>query len=371
MYRKFLFASLILIVTTAVAFGAEKVAVFDFETIGVDDQTSEAATHIFRNELGATGKYTVISRSDMDSELAEKGIDNATCFAINCAADYGYALGVPKTIIGSLTRLGGRITTEVKLVSVVTKEVVFSDRFPANSVDDLDVALRKLAAAVAGQDKIESEVDRFAITEEETRDARRKKSYIPSGVTFGFGFPTGDSYGRVDNLKTIAWVVRYEAGKFVIDNSFGVTWGGGGDKVVQTGQTSLNLVDERSIAVLPWDIGLRYLFKRGADFTPFVGGGMGLHFVTASKANVSGTTSYNDYEYISSDAAFAIHLAGGVYAFQSYDFRLSIETKYTLLMTDAFLESGDTSHQIGISIGITRKFEKGEKRGCMSGGCLF
>lgn len=332
----------------------EKAAVFEFEGIGVEQSTIEAATQIFRNELGATGKFTVLSKGDMESKLAAGGVTDYACHDVACAAQNGFTMGVEEVVIGSLTRLGERITADVRLVNVVKKEAVFSDRFSSTSVDDLDMALRKLAEAVASRKKIQSELGRYAITEEETMEQRRKKSYITSGATFGFGFPLGDSYAGVSQLYTLAWVVRYEAGQFVLDNSIGYTWGSSKPDTAEFGYQ----FDKVQVGILPWDMGLRYVFSRGSDFTPFVGGGIGLHFVASQ--NFEGNT------YIDNGTAMAIHLAGGVYGFQSYDFRFTLEGKYTLLFTDVFGDiSGSTSQQIGISIGISRKLEKGEKRGCM------
>jgi len=332
----------------------EKAAVFEFEGIGVEQSTIMAATQIFRNELGATGKFTVLSKGDMEAKLAAGGVTDYTCNDVNCAAANGFTMSVEEVVIGSLTRLGERITADVRLVSVIKKEVVFSDRFSATSVDDLDMTLRKLAEAVASRKKIESELGRYAITEEETMEQRRKKSYITSGASFGFGFPLGDSYAGVNSLYTLAWVVRYEAGNFVLDNSIGYTWGSGEPDSTDWGFQ----FDKVSVGILPWDMGLRYIFSRGSDFTPFVGGGIGLHFV--------GSQDLEGGARIDNGTAMAIHLAGGVYGFQSYDFRFTLEAKYTMLFTDVFGEiSGSTSHQLGISIGISRKLEKGEKRGCM------
>jgi len=336
----------------------ETTAVFEFEGIGVDPQTIESATHIFRNELNATGKFAVITKGDMEAALDAAGVTDYTCHDVGCASEYGYAVGAEKAAIGSLTKLGNRITAEIKIISVVKKEVVFTDRFSSTSLDDLDMTVRKLAEAAASGKQIESEVGRYAITEEETLEPRRKKSYITSGVGLGFGMPLGDSYAGVDHLMTIAWMIRYEASKYVIEMSFGVSWGSGGEKDT----IGSIVVDEKEVHVIPWDIGFRYVTNRESDFAPFFGGGFGIHFI--------GSQDYQGYGYVDSDEAFALHLCGGLYGFQSYDFRLTIEGRYTLLLSDA-LGAESTSHQIGLMVSLSRKFEPGDKRGCMSGGCLY
>jgi hypothetical protein len=358
MARRVTLIIMLSVLMTGLAVAQERVAVFDFEPIGVDHQTAQAASRIFRAELAETGKYSVLGKTEMEAKLDEAGIADYGCYNVSCAAFNALALSAEKAVIGSISRLGEKIVVEASLVSAVRKEVIFSDQFTSSTVDDLDVVMRKLAGAIAEETKIESEVGRFAITEDEAEEPRRKKAYITSGASFGFGFPIGDSYSNVDNLKTVAWVMRYEAGNYVLENSVGITWG---DAEPDTSYGVL--VSTKTITVVPWDIGLRYVFNRESDFTPFIGGGIGLHFIASQ--DLEGEV------FVQGDQAMALHLAGGLYAFQSYDFRLTIEGKYTMVFTDAFHDSGDSSQQFGISIGITRKFEKGEKRGCMSGGCLY
>lgn len=368
MYNRILLPVLFVLLLAGTVVAKEKVAVFEFEGIGIDRSTIEAGTRIFGNELNATGKFMVIPQGDVETILSQRGISNSECFQVSCAAEYGFIAGAEKSVIGSMTRLGEKITVEARLIDIAKREIIFTDRFSTTSIEDLDIALRKVAEALASQKQITSEVTRYAITDDETQDARRKKSYIISGASFGFGFPTGDSYADVNRLQTLAWTMRIEAGKFLVDNTIGISWGSGGDKTFEDVEgTTIYLKEERKVGIIPWDIGLRYLFDYKSDFSPYIGGGLGLHLVMASELEQESGT---DYEYVKGDAAMAMHIAAGITAFQTYDFRLSIDGKYTYLMTDAFVGAGD-SQQFSISISILRKFEKGEKRGCMSGGCIF
>ena len=173
MYRKLFLSVLSLTILPGIIAAQDKTAVFEFEGIGVDAQTTEAATHIFRNELNASGKFVVIAKEEVQAALSEKRITDFACHDVTCASDFGFAAGAEKAVIGSLTKLGSKITAEIRVVSVIKKEVVFTDRFSCASVDDLDITLRKLARAAASGKTIESEVTRYAITEEETMDARR------------------------------------------------------------------------------------------------------------------------------------------------------------------------------------------------------
>jgi hypothetical protein len=340
----------------------ETVAVFDFEAIGISEQEAEGATQLFRNDLAATGRFTVRPRAEVQSALAAQEITDAVCHATTCAADYGGIVGVEKSVIGSLTMLGGRITAEVSLVDVVQREVVFTDRFAASSIADLDAVLGRLATAVAEQKKIVSEVGRFNVTEEEARDARRKKSFFTIGVAFGGGFPLDNSYAGLDNLKSLLILSRYEANKFVVETTFGAQWGSaGGRDTLSSGM----IVDKKQVAIVPFDVGLRYLFHHEKDVTPFVGGGIGLHLITSQEE--SGQT------YLENDQAFAFHGCGGIVAFQSYDFRLSLEGRYTALFSDTFGGEKSVQSQIGFLLGLTYRVpERKHTSGCGpsgGGGC--
>ena len=186
-------AFLIVFSLLGMASAQDRTVVFEFKGIGLDESSVMAASQIFRSELQATGKFTVVAKDEMESRLSNQGVSDFNCYDVTCASDYGYKLNARYAVLGNLSKLGERIVTDVQLISVIDKSIEFSDKFSATSLDDLEMTLRKLATAVANRQKIESEVDRFVITDEETREPRRKKSFITSGAMFGFGFPMGDS----------------------------------------------------------------------------------------------------------------------------------------------------------------------------------
>ena len=357
-----IFVILLYILTlTGLVVAQESVAVFEFKAVGLDEQTTEAAMQIFKNDLNETGKFAVIPTEKMAASLSAKGITDVTCHNVDCGVNYGRAIGTENVIIGSFTKLGDKVIVEVKLVSVSQGNVVFTDRFSTISLEDLDMVLKRLAGAVAQRKKIDTEVGRFAVTEEEAMEPRRKKSFITSGGSFSFGFPIGKSYSEVSSIKTLWWNTRYETGNWVIDNSFGVQWGSGDEVEIETSPGVIQTVSQTQIVALPWDIGMRYVFNRESDFAPFIGGGVGIHFiagVTYKYENVEGETD--------GDTAPALHVAGGIYGFQSSNFRLTLEGKYSIVFSDAFPNSGSSSQMVGISIGITRELGR-DRAGC---GCF-
>lgn len=360
MYQRIILPLMVLGFLVSGSRAQEKALVFDFESIGVDEQTITAASQIFRSELDATGKFSLIHKKDAETALAAKGITDFTCHETECAVNYGFIVGTQKVVLGSITRLGEGLTVDVRLVDVAARDVVFTDRFFASSLDDLRIALSKLANAVATGKKIESETTRYAITEEETEEPRRKKTNITAGFFLGGSFPTGDSYSDVGFLFAFGVPIRIEARNLVVETDFGLS-------VATIPDTSTGGLDRKSLLVFMWDMGMRYVFNYRADFSPFVGGGLGIHFISESKQK---ETNYGETqtEYIRGDEALALHLNAGVYAFQSYDVHASFELRYEVVFTDAFEASSGYSHQIGILAAITFKADKKKTSSCGTGG---
>jgi hypothetical protein len=342
-------AILITIITAPTLRAKPEIAVFDFDAISIDRATATAATQIFRAELGAIGDYIVLNKGDIEERLQDIDIYDFTAYDINTASAKGKAVKADKAVIGSLTQLGSKIIVDVQLIYVYQNSVEFADRFSTDSIEDLDVVMRRLAKAVSKGKKIESEINKFDLTDEETGESRHRRSYITSGVSFGFGFPIGDSsYANADNLKLLNWNMRYEANKFVVDNSLGFNWG------TSRYVDQYEVEHKKGILIIPWDIGLRYVLDPQADISPYFGAGLGFHFIFATKVD--------DEPIVDSDQAMAIHFSGGLYAFQSYDFRFTVDAKYTVVFSDAFYGSQNTSQQISISVGIARKWVSGQKR---------
>jgi hypothetical protein len=332
----------------SVALGQSATIVFELEAFGdFDSVTIVAATQILRDELNATGKFSVIPKAEVESKAIQSGIADVLCRDMDCAVTIGEAVGAKCGIMGTLTSWGGQsIQASIRRIDLRSKKMSFSDKFEAASLDDLNHALGRLARAVATGKHILTEKGRYNVDPGETVAGRRKAPYVTSGLAFGFGAPSGDSYSKVDNLKSLSWVFRYEVGHFVLANSIGFCWGKGGEDSLLVGSSYLS-ISERKARIVPWDILVHYVVNRKADFSPFVGAGAGFQFIFPQE--VDGSSD----EYTQSDQALALHLSAGLYAFQSYNIRLVVESRYTTLMTKAFgEESGDSSKQLGLYMGI-------------------
>ena len=113
---------------------ASRVAVFELQSIGVDGATVMTATQLLRNDLAATGSFSVVEEGEMQRALGEL----MRCYDSQCAADLGQQLGADKAVVGSINRLGEKIIVELRLVDVASAKVEFSDRMTSTTVEDLD-----------------------------------------------------------------------------------------------------------------------------------------------------------------------------------------------------------------------------------------
>ena len=100
------------------------------------------------------------------------------------------------------------------------------------------------------------------------------------------------------------------------------------------------------------DANLRYMFGRG-DFTPFVGGGLGLHYVQGDEE--SGTGSENKR-----NSGPALNAQAGMLMFRTYDVNVMLRGEYQVIFND------DVDHGVAVDVGVTFG-DKGAKSGGNNG----
>lgn len=334
----------LLIVVPQVAGGQQKlkVVVFDAQPIGVDEATVLATSQLLRNDLATTGKFSVIDEGEISRFLGEA----PQCYDSQCASEIGQQLGLDKAVIGSLSRLGEKIIVELRLVDVASGNVEFSDRMASGTVEDLDTVIKRLANGIASGKPSEKTVEIEAVTEAETREPRRRKNFFTVGPKVGYLFPSGDSWGEADKLLCLNWITWYETPTFFVESQVGGRW-------------QVNK-DDGAIDV-PIDFSFFFIPVK-SDFAPYLGGGVGIHWVSAKRGDV-GLKDRPD-KLITKDG-LALNVGGGLMSFRTYDFRFVIDLRYTVI----FAELGDQDTHSGISLtfGITSPRREGGSRGC----CIF
>ncbi len=335
---------------------AEKIAVVDFKGIGVDASLVEAAITLLRGDISSYKNIEVIEKEQMEKMLGKV----VKCENKESAAEIGFKLGAEKVVYGTISKLGEKYVISANVVKVISHNIVFSDRVTATNAEDLDIASKRLAKSIATGKKVEKTGEIGKITEEETKEPRRKKSFYTVGGKFGMGMPLWNTYGGASALMGGSVLYWYETPKFIVEASMGECFtpftGSLGEYDTTGSDTSVHAV-EATLAQLS----ILYLFSK-EDFCPYAGGGIGMKYL-----GVYRETGYFA-DYAETGFGMALNLNAGLVGFRTYDFRILLDVQYSLNMANVGKEFGGPHHSIGISFGFTYRKQMGGG-GCGGGGC--
>ena len=127
----------------------QSIALSDLAAQGVDASVSSIISDRLRNELFATGLFTVVERSQMQQILKEQGFQQSGCTSDACAVEVGQLLGVQYIAVGSVGLLGKTYTLNVRLIDVRTGQIIQSASEDCRcEIDDL---LKKSVQRIAVQ----------------------------------------------------------------------------------------------------------------------------------------------------------------------------------------------------------------------------
>lgn len=165
------------------------------------------------------------------------------------------ALSVPQYVRGHLTALGNKAIVAVELYDVEAPAPLWTGRLTANSPEDLETCLHRLALALAEGDTLAESQDIYSVTESEEANLRRKRANHYFGVKIGgFSPVTGDD---TEISPQLGFVWTYDTRNLIFDVAgeiYGLGSGLGGFGVT---------------------LGAYYpLLEK--DFSPYLGGGLGL-----------------------------------------------------------------------------------------------
>lgn len=337
----FLFFLLLLIPLTL---NAQKVGLLPFKSAGVYSSIATGVTDLLSGDLENYG-MSVVSPAEMERVVGKE----LECYDKECAAEAGFKARLEKVIFGSITKLGEKYVIKASMVSVATRTITFSERVSAASAEDIEIAVSRLAKAIATGKRVEETAEIGKITEEEVyRGKRRKKAFLSTGLGFGMTFPFG-GYADAGNLQTWEGRTWYEtpraAGELYYAYSFSSNFADPFDT------TSTARVFETTLG-----ISLLYFFSPG-DISPYAGGG--LYYKSLM---IDSPTEALGYEM-----GIGFEGGGGIVVFRTYDFRLLLDVRYTIDLNDYGVYEGP-HHGLKASVNILYK----GFGGCcgMGGGCL-
>jgi len=130
---------------------ATRIAILDFEPIGVSEVEAATVSELFRSSLFNTRRFTVIERSRMGEIFEEQGFVLSGCTDVECAVTAGQILDVEVILVGSLSKLGAKYILTVRGVDVSDSQVVLNETAEhTGAVEDLSDVVNRLARKVAG-----------------------------------------------------------------------------------------------------------------------------------------------------------------------------------------------------------------------------
>lgn len=351
MFRIRLFVVLLIIFVLPLALLGEKYAVADLKPVGVNQSLADAVVTLLRGDLSSYDNITLV-------ELTKKFVIEDK----ESAAQLGFNVKAQKVVYGSISKLGGKYIISVNVVDVSSHNIVYQDRIAAASAEDLDITSKRLAKSIATGKKVEKTAEIGKITEEETKEPRRRRNFHTVGGKFGWGFPIGgESYGGTSALMGGDAIYWYETKNVIVEFSTGfnitpITASVDFDTATTEEEATINAF-EFTYA----QISMYYLFSK-EDICPYAGGGIGLRNLMITQDN----PGYWD-DYTESAFGMGLNINGGVIAFRTYDFRVFLDGSYSLNFAN-LKTFGGPHHAFKISVGVTYKKEMGGG-GCGGGGC--
>jgi len=290
--------------TAGSAFSAEKVLLFRFKSTGVDEQLLDAADQIFGDALGSEGVFTPVR--------AHEVIGNVQCHSPECAGGYAEDAGYEKALIGSMTRLGSKVVVSVRMISAGENNVIRRAESSSESVEDLDIVLKRLAKSISTGRSVAESAEVGMISEKETDPERRRTSITSKGLRAGFLWTLDDSYGRAERLTGVDFVVQHDMTDYFLSGKTGYKWGGGawGFTWLQT------------------KIG-RYL-SRG-DFSPFISLGLAIETVSAEYRTTRDGRSITEDDR---KTGLGVSAGTGFTLFRTYNFQFQLDLDYYILIEE-------------------------------------
>jgi hypothetical protein len=208
--------------------------------------------------------------------------------------------GADELVLLSADRLGDKLMLQVRLLETAGERNLLTDAMPVASVEDLDTAMERMAAALARRQPVAEGREVGSVLENEGLNTRRRTAIHQSSLTAGYLWPIGEiSFNGKARAFTAAWNLGIEDRSF--DAGYSVGW-------------------RQGPALLLYS----HWLSRPRDICPFVGGAAGFHWVR--NKDDRGQTSLDDGFHTAAQA--------GLILFRTYDFQMVLQGEYAVTWND-------------------------------------
>ena len=275
-----------------------KIAILPFVSNGIDPASIQTAESLLRMNLGKVSSLEVISERKV-----LQAIGDGECADQECAIEIGEKLSADEVLLCKLNPLGEKIIIQYILVETSTGKNILAEQATATSVEDLDVVMQRVALSVANHNPFSENVEVGNVVNQETIEPKSRASRFNFGVGFGYLIPT-DGYDDDDKSFTFNLYFDYE----IPDVAVGMMLGA-----------------RNGVAIALYG---NYLFSR-TDLCPYIGGGLGFHWV-----HHDGSTSPNTTGSETNEDGIGLGVGAGLRILHTYDIQLFINVEYIITFND-------------------------------------
>lgn len=286
-----------------------KIAILPFYPVGVDPVSTHSAELLLRYELQKADFFDLISEKQISDLLGEE-----TGIEIPFAIETGEKLAADQVLTCKLVALGEKVIVQYMLINVADKKVILLDQTTSTTVEDLDAVMKRVAMAVLNQKSFEKTAEVGTITESETIAPRRRSARRFTGFSFGYLYPL-EGYDDADRSFTIDFRTGAELKYYTV---------------------GMQLAYRKGFAM---NVFMSYPFTK-TDFSPYIGGGFGFHWVRHSRRFDDYFDPYY-YQYPNQFSeeekkgdGFEVTANAGFTAFQTYNFHIIVNFAYLYTIND-------------------------------------
>lgn len=268
------------------AFAQEKVYMPFFEVINMNQGYQYASSRLLKSYLAEDGRYDLMLPAKTDTNYSEASTDITKAIATTAGAKY--------YLTGELNRIGETVIVSISMYSTADGARVWFDKMKANTPDDLDPIMQRIAKNIGTANKAAAGGDDiYTVTGYDAKALKKVQS------NFYYGFSIGAVAWAVsipkEVLSGLGLSTTYDTRKLLIDLSAQAYWG-----------------DKSSVYMASIETYYAYKDKKT---TPFIGGGLALaNTAVIETTTINGTYStYQSSNRLSNGGLMV--LAGGGYLF--------------------------------------------------------
>ena len=139
---------LVFILSVFTAGAKESIAVLNFKNYGVSKDKVELIRQYLESNLVESKRYSVVERRDLEKVVKEYELSQSGLSESSSAVEVGKLLNATKIIMGSVTKYSTKYIDYVilvKVVSVVTGEIIFSKTFEIRKNESIKTVVDKIS----------------------------------------------------------------------------------------------------------------------------------------------------------------------------------------------------------------------------------